>query len=115
MNLLEVVKQFSQHTEYIVLICFELADYLTGFALALKKHRISSSVNLSGTLTKIVTLAIPLLLYPVFYLYKFDDVFQIFIYSLIIPNVLSLVENLAGFGIKLPDAILKIFDNQPKK
>lgn len=115
MNFLEIIKQFSQHTEYVVLICFEIADYITGFALALKKHRISSSVNLSGTITKIVTLAIPLILYPVFYIYKFDNVFQIFIYTLIVPNVLSLVENLSGFGIKLPDAILKIFDNQPKK
>lgn len=114
-DLLEIVHSFSKHEVFIALVCIVVTDYLTGFALALKNHRLSSSINFYGIIKKVVIICLPLFLYPIFYIYDYDKVFDVFIYSLIVPDLLSLVENLDAFGVKLPEFILKFFDNQPPK
>lgn len=111
----ELVRTFSAHKEYIALIFLVIGDYVAGFSLALKNHNLSSAINYKGTISKIVTLTLPLILYPVFYIFKFDDIFTIWLYSLLVPNIISLVENLNGLGLPFPDQILKYFDKTPPK
>lgn len=115
MSILDFAKSFEQHPEYIVLICIEIADYITGFGVALKHHQLNSAINKNGMINKIITITIPLILYPIFKIYKLDDVFTIFVYGLIVPNILSLAENLNNFGIALPEELMKFFSGPKDK
>lgn len=114
-NIHNIVSSFLCHKEYIALVCFVFADYLVGFGLAIKDHRLSSAINYKGVVNKIITLTIPVILYPFFYVYGLDAFVRVFVFAFIIPNVLSLVENLKKIGITLPDFIVKFFENAPDK
>lgn len=110
-----LVYTFTSHKEYIALIFLVFGDYVAGFSLALKNHNLSSAINYKGTISKIVTLTLPLILYPVFFIFNFDDIFTVWVYSLLVPNIISLVENLHGLGLPFPEQILKYFDKTPPK
>lgn len=115
MHLIDFVCSFERHPEYIALVCIEIADYITGFGVALKRHQLNSALNKSGMVQKIITITVPLVLYPIFKIYKLEDIFTVFIYGLIVPNILSLAENLDNFGIALPEELMKYFSDPKDK
>lgn len=115
LNMHDFISSFLTHKEYIALLCFILADYLSGCGAALKEHRLSSAINFKGIVIKLITLVIPLVMYPVFYVYNMDYIVSGFVWAFIIANGLSLIENLKILGIPLPDYIVKLFENAPNK
>ena len=94
----------------IVLVCFMVADYISGVLLAITRRELSSSVGFKGLAKKAVMLVVIALAVQLDRLINDGDgIFRtLCAYFYIANEGISILENAAGLGIPVPAKLKKV-------
>lgn len=98
------------------LIIVIIIDYLTGIASAIYNKKLSSSVGFKGLLKKFCYLLIVALAVVIDNLTGQSGVIRtLVIYFLVSNDGISIIENMAELGIKLPSKLIDVLEQLKKK
>lgn len=84
-----------------------ILDIITGYAKAFAQHRLNSSVGLAGLCKHIVMILIIISTYPYLMLLGFKGIAYSIIIFYIATYGISLIENLDGIGVPVPQWLVK--------
>lgn len=104
--------------DLIILIVLMIIDLIVGFLISAiwqkssktDSGKLSSSVMFKGIIKKFFTLVIVVIAYQLDILLAMNVIRHIVIIAFIVEEVLSITENIAITGIKIPAAITKALD-----
>lgn len=110
---MELVKMYintAQSLPFVMLVVFILMDIVTGNVKAFVRNEYKSGIGISGTLKHLslilFSLLVPPLLNLAFDVNNIDKICYIYFCS---QYMVSIIENFASMGVKMPDFFMKNF------
>ena len=115
-GLIKVIGEPTQDLKILLLLM--VIDLIVGFTVSAVWHKssktksgkVSSKVMFKGIVKKILTLVLVVVAYQIDILLGYDGIRHIVIIAFIVQEIISIIENIAITGIKVPDIITKALD-----
>lgn len=98
-------KDLDVNIKYLIIVI--ILDFVTGIFKAFIKHKISSQINMKGILKKVSYFVIVAISIIIGNILKIGDTLKnIVVYSLILNEMISTLENCSEMGVKLPKILI---------